>query len=547
MQRYQKFLSVLVFTLLFSAVSAFAADAVIRGVVTDENGKPIRGALIRVNIDKMTMNRFSQGDGRFEVVVPPGSFAVTADAFGFAVSRKTVDTTKPGDVAFKLSPDVDFTRMSSAELEGMLPNTKEGNDVRQCNGCHGYTFPMRHAGWKAEDFAAFLPTMRHRITDEKGYTNAAELKDLSLSLEKIFGPDGMWGPDRQPDLSKITRTEMKDAALKATIKEWTIPTPTIAHSTAVDAARGIVWWGGYDQVSNRIGRFDIETEKFTEYPLPMPHGNPHTGTVLKSGEFVVALQDGGKGKMAGVDLNGKMTIYDWPGHELNARTAKVDPTGKTVWLTAGRETWSWDSATKQFTGAFKNPVPATFPEGSEAARRARPGQQPGSGGYDAVGDSKGFGWVSVLENGTLTRIDPKTGETKVYHTPEMQSVRGLAVDAQDNIWWGDFMGHKLGKLDAKTGQISFYRPPTPNATPYGVAADMKNGYIWFADTNGNQVTRFDPKTETFLEFPLPTRVTSVRFTGIDGQGRLWYSGYISGKLGVVDPEGSIRPLMSQQR
>jgi streptogramin lyase len=528
---------------LMSAASLPAADGVIRGVVADDAGKPIRGALVRVTIDKMTVNRFSRRDGRFEVAVPPGTFNVTVDAYGFALARKDADTTKSSELNFKLSHDADVTRMSGAELESMLPNTKEAENIKQCDQCHGFTMPMRHAGWVAKDWVDFIPKMEVRRLGRTGNWSPDAIAELGHSLETFFGPNGMWGPDaKPPDLSKVKHTELKDEALKATIKEWTIPTPAMAHSVTVDNKSGLVWFGEYDVLSNKIGRFNPETEKFEEFPLPAPSLLPHTGAVVKDG-FVIALARGGVHKMAGVDPAGNITLYDWPEKHEQTHTAKVDPAGKTVWLTAGDETWSWDVETRKFTHAYKNPVPDTFPAGSQAALTALPGQKPSGDGYDAIGDSKGIAWISEFENGILIRLDPKTGEMKTYHTQEMRSVRGIAVDAQDNIWWGDYEGHKLGKLDTKTGAIKLYQPPTPFATPYGVTPDMQRGYIWFADTLGNQVTRFDPKTEQFVEYPLPTRIASVRFNGIDPQGRIWYGGYWNGKLGVIDPEGTMKPAM----
>jgi streptogramin lyase len=83
-----------------------------------------------------------------------------------------------------------------------------------------------------------------------------------------------------------------------------------------------------------------------------------------------------------------------------------------------------------------------------------------------------------------------------------------------------------------------FQPPTPNAAPYGLVFDRHSGNIWYCDTVGNNIGRFDPKTEQFVEYALPTRNTSVRFMGVDRNGRGWYSGFWSGKIGVIDPEGS---------
>ncbi len=523
-----------------------AADAVVRGAVTDDAGTPLRGALVRVAIGTMTVNRFTRPDGRFEITVPAGRHSVSAEAFGFALSQQSTNTAEPGEIHFKLSRTADVTRLSGAEIESLLPDTEQAERVTQCSQCHGLV-PMMSKGWTAPAWQAFLPVMTQRKLGRVGYGDTESLTELAHALETVFGPKGMWGPQaKAPDLSRVRRTEMKDEALRVTIKEWTIPTPAMAHSITVDESSGMVWFGEYDMLSNKIGRFNPETETFEEFPIPVPGSLPHTGTVLKDGGYVVALARGGRAKMAGVDRAGKMSIYEWPGKEQQPRTARLDPTGRTVWLAAGDETWAWDVATRTFTAAHKNPVPDTFPAGSQAARDARPGQRPSAAGYDAAADSKGNVWISQFELGVLIRLDSRTGATKTFHTPEMRSVRGVAVDADDNVWWGDYYGHKLGKLDTRTGAITLYQPPTALATPYGVTPDSRRGHIWFADTVGNQVTRFDPKTGQFVEFPLPTRMASVRFHGIDGNGRAWYGGYWNGKLGVIDPGGTAAAVVSQR-
>jgi virginiamycin B lyase len=371
------------------------------------------------------------------------------------------------------------------------------------------------------------------------------LAELGRALEKYFGPSGVFGPDAEsPSASQIKVTPLSDAALKATIKEYTVPsTGAMAHSVTVDSNSGVVFFGEYD-TNNKLARFDPETEKFEEFKVPVK-SNPHTGTVLKDGSFVIALANSTHA-LAWLDPKGNITVYERPDRQTGAHSASVSPDGKSVWVTSGGETLLFDVNTKKFQ-IYKNPVPETFPAGSQAAFMAKPGEKPrGGGGYDVAGDSKGFGWVTQLELGNVLRIDPKTSEWKIFHTPQMRSARGIAVDAQDNIWWGDYYGNKLGMLNQKTGEIKLYPTPTPKGSPYGVTPDRKNGFIWFADTVANQITRFDPKTETFIEYPLPTRNTSVRFHGVDPRGRAWYGGFWSGKIGVIDPTGGSMSTASQQ-
>lgn len=163
--------------------------------------------------------------------------------------------------------------------------------------------------------------------------------------------------------------------------------------------------------------------------------------------------------------------------------------------------------------------------------------------YDVKADSKGNIWSSIQNSALIIRLDPATGETKTFH-PDTPSVKGLAVDANDNIWFAGFQGNRIGRLDPRTGTIKLYRLPTTFATPYGLALDKKNGYVWYADLNGNNVTRFDPKTEQFDEYPLPTNNSSPRFIELDSKGRLWFTEFMNGKIGMVDPGGERKQVSS---
>src|ERR1700681_4534303 len=96
-----------IFWALLMAVAASAmlnaSDAVIKGVVTDSAGKPVRGAMISAAAGIKTISKFSQKDGRYEIPVAGGTYEVAAEAYGFGVKRVTVDTAKPGAINFKLT------------------------------------------------------------------------------------------------------------------------------------------------------------------------------------------------------------------------------------------------------------------------------------------------------------------------------------------------------------------------------------------------------------------------------------------------------------
>ena len=158
--------------------------------------------------------------------------------------------------------------------------------------------------------------------------------------------------------------------------------------------------------------------------------------------------------------------------------------------------------------------------------------------------SNNFGPEYGVLIGSQVAITSKGG-TNQWHGDVYDYLRNAALDARDFfdvshlIWFGNYYGHALVKKDPKTAAVKQYRSPAPNATPYGGVVEDTTGYIYFADVNGNHVTRFDPKTEKFVECPLPTLESYCRFIGVDSKGKVWYAagGPFAGKIGVIDPKG----------
>ena len=47
--------------------------------------------------------------------------------------------------------------------------------------------------------------------------------------------------------------------------------------------------------------------------------------------------------------------------------------------------------------------------------------------------------------------------------------------------------------------------------------------VWICGTESDSVIRFDPASERFAVYPLPTRVTYTREIDFDAEGRVWTS------------------------
>ncbi len=102
----------------------------------------------------------------------------------------------------------------------------------------------------------------------------------------------------------------------------------------------------------------------------------------------------------------------------------------------------------------------------------------------------------------------------------------------DTVWVGDFWGGNLAKIDIHTLKTTLYPYPKPTPGTYDVVVDSHH-MVWANLFNGDAVARFDPKTETWTEFPLPTRGVEMRhiaFTEQNGTTEIILSYFRAGKV-----------------
>ena len=536
---------------LCSTGPALASTSVISGVVTDSSGRPVRGAMVSAKSGIKTISRFSQNDGKYEITVAAGSYDVSVEAYGFAVKKASVDTSKPGPTNFVLTAaNLSLARLTGSELESLLPDTAETRLLRsRCIECHSLPTIIHRRGQSAAEWKDFLPQMAHGATDEPFENAPPQMLDaLSAALEKYFGPASPYfnlEADAAELKTHVKHVEPSDEALRATLIEYDVPTKiSRPHSIEIDQRTNVAWFGEESFFGNKATRFDLETEKFQEYPLLTEKARPHTGAVASDGRYWVALaHSNDPAKLASVDPEtGEVKQYYWPEKKIPpAHTLTLDHSGN-VWFSGGTsgDLWSFDVKKQQFS-SHPYPVPAAYPKGTmqdwgEISGETHPAQ---GRSYDVAVDNEGMVWFSEIAVGTLVRMNPASGETTDIHPEGTVSIRGITVDPQDNLWFGDFLGHRFGKLNVKTGAVKFYKPPTPNATVYGVSYNQVDGKVWFADMSGNHITRFDPHTEQFTEYLIPQRPdrSYARFIGADVKGRVWFTEYFGDRIGFVDPVG----------
>ncbi|MBM3778069.1 MAG: hydrolase [Acidimicrobiia bacterium] len=145
----------------------------------------------------------------------------------------------------------------------------------------------------------------------------------------------------------------------------------------------------------------------------------------------------------------------------------------------------------------------------------------------------------------LTAMPRPSGRTSdavvtVFPVPRQPSViHDLDIDAQGRVWYGDSGWGYLSMFDPKTGSFHEYPAPTRRGSRPGLARvvgvqDVQvdtAGNVW-AVIGGAAMAYFDPKTERWHEFDMPTSAWAFLPPFYKGQTEtVWTTGRIAGPEG----------------
>jgi virginiamycin B lyase len=133
-------------------------------------------------------------------------------------------------------------------------------------------------------------------------------------------------------------------------------------------------------------------------------------------------------------------------------------------------------------------------------------------------------------------IDPNTMAIKEYVLPNPESrPRRVAITTDDVIWYSDYSRGYLGRYDLATGKASEWASPGgPQSQPYGIIAI--NDIIWYSEAgvNPNTLVRFDPKTEKFQTWKIPSGGGVVRNVDVTKDGNIAIACSGVNRIGLVE-------------
>jgi streptogramin lyase len=294
------------------------------------------------------------------------------------------------------------------------------------------------------------------------------------------------------------------------ITEYDLPRKIIQPHDVIVDDDGMVWFSHFGE--QFLSKLDPKTGAVTDFPIPEQKPGLPTGTLdLEADEdgnlWIGLMYQSGVAKFD--RKTEKFTIFPIPA-EWQANTtqqAHISPTASKVdgkiWVknSAGSLIWRLDVATGQYENLGSFDVPDTNKRITV---------------YGINADLQNNAYILDFGHGSggIGRIDARSKQLTYFKspTPDARARRGK-VDAQNRLWFGEYGGNAIGMLDPKTEIISEWRLPTPWSAPYDAVLD-RNGEVWTGSVMSDRVARLNPETGEFVEYLLP-RETNIRRVFVD--------------------------------
>lgn len=176
-------------------------------------------------------------------------------------------------------------------------------------------------------------------------------------------------------------------------------------------------------------------------------------------------------------------------------------------------------------------LPFPLPPGAgrdEGGGDGRPGN-PGGGAHEIQIDRQGNVLIGMGDG--LVKFNPKTQQFMRWRRGD--SMFGL--DPDGNVWTFPANG-ELTKIDTSSEAIQPVVYPIPkNAGIYDMDTDSKGRTILNIWREG-KIGVFDPKTEDYKTYQLPTAMSGPRRGQIDDQNRLWVAQFYAGQVAMFDAD-----------
>jgi virginiamycin B lyase len=509
--------------------SADSTSTALTGAVSSQEEGVMEGVLVSAKKagSTMTVTVVSDAQGRYSFPrarLEPGRYALRMRAVGYEM-----DDIGPVEITGEKSAQLDLKLHKTHDLSAQLSNGEwiasmsgsheQKNMFMSCVSCHSLERVVK-SRYSANEWPLILKRMagyapgstplrpQRRVALGEAEANPDRLKTQAEYLSTI-------------NLSSVTKWQYplktlprpKGKATRVIITEYDLPRfDAEPHDVIVDSD-GKVWYSDFGQ--QYLGKLDPKTAKVVEYSYPELKPGFPTGALdlefdHQGNLWLGMMLQGGIAKFD--KKTEKFQIFTLP-KEINndaAQIAMVMPRyyqmdGKVWTNNVGRRSLQRldvQSGQIELINPFQN-IPKDLPDGT----------LPHSV-YGIAADSQNNNYFMDFSNRNIGRIDAKTGEITFYSTPTPRSApRRGHMDSQDRLWFAEYLGNNIAMFDTRTRKIQEWTMPTPWTGPYDVTWD-KNGDLWTAGMTTDRVIRLNTQTAESIEYLLP-RTTNVRRVDVD--------------------------------
>ncbi|MCC6596529.1 MAG: carboxypeptidase regulatory-like domain-containing protein [Rhodanobacteraceae bacterium] len=506
-----------------AVLAAAAAQAgTLRGKVSDTAGRPIDGAIVTltdargvgqsVYTDKAgAYSLTSRSAGAFDLRVRKRYHAdhIARVELGGSAQRAMPLTLTPLADAKALSedhPSLSHFMRIPFDKDPKAPLSRE-NFSRDCLTCHqlgnaATRMPRPPEGW--------LPSVQ-RMHGYLVNKDEALMKRRSELLAKAF--------DGTPVTSRpVVPT---DAKLKgARLLHWRLDGSNVPHDAHVHQKSGKVYT--VDMFAGKVIETDLASGKSSTYEEPA-QGMPPGGAFGKAGvpapygltvpRAPHSLSEDSRGLLYLTDSIGasigifnpatkSFQHFDVGSGAVYPHTVRVDRQD-VVWATMAfsNQVARFDPKTKDMK-VLK--LPATATEGMSCCQVPY--------GID-VNPKDGSVWYTKLFSNKIGRIDAKTLQITEYDSP-VTGPRRQRFDKAGNLWVAGFSDGAIARISVADWKAKIYKLPVfasgEISAPYSLGVHPKTQEIWVNDTMMDVAWRFLPQTEQFVAYPLPLKGTYTR-------------------------------------
>jgi streptogramin lyase len=149
--------------------------------------------------------------------------------------------------------------------------------------------------------------------------------------------------------------------------------------------------------------------------------------------------------------------------------------------------------------------------------------------------SDGNFWISEQFDDRIAMFDIETKTATEYDIPVDTQPHNVYSGPDGNIWFTG-LNDNIGVFDIKTHESKLFREGiTPGSEPHVIIADPTNDQImWFTETNGSRIARFDRQTEEIVEFDLGENALPHGIVPHPDGKSIWWAEQGPDALGFLD-------------